>query len=230
MNTLSSEFEVDDDGRYTSFAVLQTRHPDFPTLRRHRIGVGLYDRDERPAGPSYHARDRRRAARAPTCQAGRRDAAGPGAAQRRRPDLRQDPVRRAVAATVVVESHRLARRLAGAGAVLGGAVGHDPRRRAAPPATSSPSCCRASAPRPTRPRSSSCRSTCSTASTVYAAPDQARRPAGDLGERPARAARATPSRAATTSWPSARALRRGRRATSARGVWTSLAGPARRVA
>jgi aminopeptidase N len=44
VNTLAPDFEVDDEGRFTSFAVRQSAHPDFPTLRRHRIGVGLYDR------------------------------------------------------------------------------------------------------------------------------------------------------------------------------------------
>ena len=29
--------------RYTSFSVRQTAHPDHPTLRRHRLGIGLYD-------------------------------------------------------------------------------------------------------------------------------------------------------------------------------------------
>ncbi|HEX6247528.1 MAG TPA: aminopeptidase N, partial [Nocardioidaceae bacterium] len=43
VNTLAPAFEVDDEGRFTSFAVTQTAHPDFPTLRRHRIGIGLYD-------------------------------------------------------------------------------------------------------------------------------------------------------------------------------------------
>ncbi|MDP2772188.1 MAG: ERAP1-like C-terminal domain-containing protein, partial [Nocardioides sp.] len=43
VNTLTAEFEVDADGRYSSLAVRQTAHPDWPTLRRHRIGVGLYD-------------------------------------------------------------------------------------------------------------------------------------------------------------------------------------------
>jgi aminopeptidase N len=46
VNTLSADFEVDDDGVYTSFSVRQTALPEFPVLRRHRIGVGLYDRDE----------------------------------------------------------------------------------------------------------------------------------------------------------------------------------------
>ena len=43
VNTLSPAFELDADGAYTSFAVIQTAAADWPTLRRHRIGVGLYD-------------------------------------------------------------------------------------------------------------------------------------------------------------------------------------------
>ncbi|GAB3782099.1 aminopeptidase N [Nocardioides ungokensis] len=43
VNTLSPEFELDADGRYTSFAVRQTAAADQPTLRRHRLGIGLYD-------------------------------------------------------------------------------------------------------------------------------------------------------------------------------------------
>ena len=44
VNTLAVDATVDDEGRYTSFAVTQSAHPEHPTLRRHRIGVGLYDR------------------------------------------------------------------------------------------------------------------------------------------------------------------------------------------
>ncbi len=44
-NTLAPEFDLDADGCYTGFRVAQSAHPDFPTLRRHRIGIGLYDRD-----------------------------------------------------------------------------------------------------------------------------------------------------------------------------------------
>ena len=44
VNTLSADFEVGEDGAFTSFSVRQVAHPDFPTLRRHRIAVGLYDR------------------------------------------------------------------------------------------------------------------------------------------------------------------------------------------
>ncbi len=47
VNTLTADFQVDAHGHYTSFAVVQSAHPETPTLRRHRIGVGLYDRDER---------------------------------------------------------------------------------------------------------------------------------------------------------------------------------------
>ncbi|HYF71972.1 MAG TPA: aminopeptidase N, partial [Nocardioides sp.] len=43
VNTLSAEFELDEEGRYTSFAVRQTAAEDYPTLRRHRLGIGLYD-------------------------------------------------------------------------------------------------------------------------------------------------------------------------------------------
>ena len=45
VNTLSADFELDADGNYSSFAVRQTATEDYPTLRRHRIGVGLYDEE-----------------------------------------------------------------------------------------------------------------------------------------------------------------------------------------
>jgi aminopeptidase N len=43
VNTLTPRFEVDDAGDYTSFSVLQTAPVENPTLRRHRIAIGLYD-------------------------------------------------------------------------------------------------------------------------------------------------------------------------------------------
>jgi len=43
VNTLAAAFEVDDEGRYTSFAVRQTAPAEHTTLRRHRLGIGLYD-------------------------------------------------------------------------------------------------------------------------------------------------------------------------------------------
>ncbi len=43
VNTLAPEFELDGNGSYASFGVQQGAHPDHPTLRRHRLGIGLYD-------------------------------------------------------------------------------------------------------------------------------------------------------------------------------------------
>ncbi len=43
VNTLAAEFELDAEGRYASFAVRQTAAADQPQLRRHRLGLGLYD-------------------------------------------------------------------------------------------------------------------------------------------------------------------------------------------
>jgi aminopeptidase N len=43
-NTLRSEFEVDELGAFTSFAVLQDAPENYPTLRPHRITIGLYNR------------------------------------------------------------------------------------------------------------------------------------------------------------------------------------------
>jgi aminopeptidase N len=43
VNTLAPAFEVDADGRFSTFSVTQLAAPEFPTIRRHRIGIGLYD-------------------------------------------------------------------------------------------------------------------------------------------------------------------------------------------
>ena len=45
VNTVRPVFEVDEQGQFTSFVIEQTAHPEFPTLRRHRLAVGLYDLD-----------------------------------------------------------------------------------------------------------------------------------------------------------------------------------------
>ncbi len=50
VNTLAPDFELDADGSYASFSVAQSAHPDWPTLRRHRLGVGLYDMVTNEAG------------------------------------------------------------------------------------------------------------------------------------------------------------------------------------
>ena len=46
VNTLAAQFEVGEDGTYTSFAVRQSAALENPTLRRHRLGIGLYDEVE----------------------------------------------------------------------------------------------------------------------------------------------------------------------------------------
>lgn len=46
VNTLRPEVAVDDDGRITSFAVLQSAPADYPTIRPHRLGIGFYDLDD----------------------------------------------------------------------------------------------------------------------------------------------------------------------------------------
>ncbi|WP_242905454.1 aminopeptidase N [Actinomadura terrae] len=44
VNTLRAEYEVDGDGNFSSFAVAQEAKADYPTLRSHRVAIGLYDR------------------------------------------------------------------------------------------------------------------------------------------------------------------------------------------
>ena len=46
VNTLAADFDVDEASDFTRFSVKQTAHPDFPTLRRHRIAIGLYEKRE----------------------------------------------------------------------------------------------------------------------------------------------------------------------------------------
>ncbi len=45
VNTLRAEMETDEDGVLTSLTVRQSAHPGWPTLRRHRLGIGFYDAD-----------------------------------------------------------------------------------------------------------------------------------------------------------------------------------------
>ncbi|MGH9225957.1 MAG: aminopeptidase N [Acidimicrobiales bacterium] len=46
VNTLRAAFELDAEGRYASFAITQEAKPEQPTLRSHRIAIGLYDLGE----------------------------------------------------------------------------------------------------------------------------------------------------------------------------------------
>ncbi|MCW2799855.1 MAG: pepN [Aeromicrobium sp.] len=43
VNTLRAAFETDADGGFTSFSIEQSAIEAYPTLRRHRIAIGLYD-------------------------------------------------------------------------------------------------------------------------------------------------------------------------------------------
>jgi aminopeptidase N len=45
VNTLRPEIETDADGVISSFSVLQTAAPDYPTIRPHRLAIGFYDLD-----------------------------------------------------------------------------------------------------------------------------------------------------------------------------------------
>jgi aminopeptidase N len=49
VNTLRPEVSLDENGRYTEVAIVQSAHPDHPTLRPHRLGVGVYAGE--PNGP-----------------------------------------------------------------------------------------------------------------------------------------------------------------------------------
>ena len=44
VNTLRPSYSVGPDGRFTAFSVLQSADPSHPTLRSHRIAIGLYSR------------------------------------------------------------------------------------------------------------------------------------------------------------------------------------------
>ncbi len=46
VNTLAAEFETDAEGRFTSFAIRQTAPELWPTLRQHRLAIGIYDWSE----------------------------------------------------------------------------------------------------------------------------------------------------------------------------------------
>ena len=46
LNTLRPDFTVDADGRFESFAVVQSAPADHPTLRSHRLAIGLYNRTD----------------------------------------------------------------------------------------------------------------------------------------------------------------------------------------
>jgi aminopeptidase N len=44
VNTFRARFDVDSDGRFAAFTVLQEAPEEYPTLRSHRLRIGLFDR------------------------------------------------------------------------------------------------------------------------------------------------------------------------------------------
>ena len=44
LNTIRASFQVDDEGRFTSFDIVQSAPETHPTLRSHRLAIGLYER------------------------------------------------------------------------------------------------------------------------------------------------------------------------------------------
>ena len=128
VNTLRPQFEVRADGTFGAFAVLQEAPADHPTLRSHRVGVGLYDRVDGRLVRRRTVEIDVVGARTEVPAARRRGPARRRPGQRRRPDLRQDPSRRGVAGDDH-DRHRHVRGLAAPRPVLERGVGHDPRRR-----------------------------------------------------------------------------------------------------
>jgi aminopeptidase N len=46
VNTLQAEFDTDDAGAFTRFAIRQTAAAEWPTLRHHRLAIGLYEEQD----------------------------------------------------------------------------------------------------------------------------------------------------------------------------------------
>ena len=122
----------------------QEAPPSHPVLRPHRIAIGLYDRTR---GPGLTRRRRVEididGERTEVPELAGERPARPGAGQRRRPDLRQDPAGRPLAAHAD-QRHRRVHRVAARRAVLGRRLGHVPGRGDWPRATTCAWCCPAS--------------------------------------------------------------------------------------
>ena len=128
VNTLRPSYQVDADGRFTEFAVEQEAAATHPTLRSHRIAIGLYDRTADGIVRRHRVETDVTGARTVIAELAGAAAPRPGAGERRGPHLRQDPARRALAAHAGGLDRRL-HRLAARGAVLVRRLGHVPRRR-----------------------------------------------------------------------------------------------------
>ena len=56
VNTLRADFDVDENGAFSRFSVEQTAIDAYPTLRRHRIAIGLYNRIDPSTGSGRRGR------------------------------------------------------------------------------------------------------------------------------------------------------------------------------
>ena len=203
VNTLSPEFELDDDGSYTSFAVRQTAHPNWPTLRRHRIGDRPLRRVVDDTGDGALVRRERVEIDVPGELTEVPELIGT-----RQPDLlllNDDDLTYAKirlderSLATAVDEPRPTRRLARPGPLLGCRVGHDARRRDAGDRLRRTSCCATSAPRPTRGAWQPSPGSPRWPRTPTRAPGNRDGAQGCVGAGAAHAARTRPSPAATTS-------------------------------
>ena len=97
VNTLRPVVTIGADGTYTAVAVAQEAPADYPTLRTHRLAIGLYDLRRRPRWSGATGSSWTSPARGPRCpQLVGVTGARRAAAQRRGPDLRQAAPGRAV--------------------------------------------------------------------------------------------------------------------------------------
>ena len=79
----------------------RTRAASHPVLRSHRIAIGLYDRTEAGLIRRHRVETDVAGARTVMAELAGEPQPGPGPGQRRGPDLRQDPARRALAGTLI---------------------------------------------------------------------------------------------------------------------------------
>ncbi len=125
VNTLRAEFETDDEDRFTSFAIRQTAPEGWPTLRSHRLAIGLYERTGEGLVRTHRVELDAGGASTEIAGPGWSAAAGPRPGQRRRSHLCQGAARRPVAGDAARLDGRDPRDAAPL-AVLVGCVGHDP--------------------------------------------------------------------------------------------------------
>ena len=191
LNMLRPSFDIDDDGAFTRFEIVQGgARPGAGELRTHRIAVGIYDDVDGQAAAHPAGRGRRHGRAHPGARAAGRVARQARAGQRRRPHLLRAAARPGLARHAG-RPHRRHRRAAAAHPVLVGGVGDDPRGRAEGP--------RLHRARRGRPRAPSPRSAC--CSGCCCRPRRPWRPTPTRSGRPSGAGRCWSTRCASGSTP-----------------------------